>query len=364
MRKQNLSIYDIASALKTRQTPLSTTAIWEILHDEGFARLPRRLDAELPATLHPTAAAVADRREFSLAPRRFSTQLGGGTDINMRIDAAIQAGELIYLLEFSNWSNDTFDPEAHKVVSNASCTTNCFVPMIKVLDDSFGVEKGLMSTVHAYTGDLVLVDGPHSDARRGRAAAVNIVPSSTGAARATGLVLQSMQGKLDGGALRVPVPDGSVTDFVGVLSKEVSVDEVNQAFAASGNAEAAARPEPGIAEETFIDLHVALASQPTIGRSLLGIEELDAQQITAILELARKFQRSRPRPLFKDKRIALLFYEPSTRTRVSFEFAAKVLGANTTMVSATASSVPVTPPTAAAPSVTSPRAAWNAGSGV
>ena len=116
-------------------------------------------------------------------------------------------------------NDDTFDPAQHKVVSNASCTTNCFVPMIKVLDDAFGVEKGLMTTVHAYTGDQNLVDGPHKDPRRARAAAINIIPASTGAARATGLVLQSMQGKLDGTALRVPVPDGSITDFVGVLAQ-------------------------------------------------------------------------------------------------------------------------------------------------
>jgi len=128
-------------------------------------------------------------------------------------------------------NDDTFDPAAHKVVSNASCTTNCFVPMVKVLDDAFGVEKGLMTTVHAYTGDQNLVDGPHKDLRRARAAAVNIVPSSTGAARATGLVLQAMQGRLDGTALRVPVPDGSITDFVGVLNREVTVEEVNRAFA-------------------------------------------------------------------------------------------------------------------------------------
>lgn len=130
-------------------------------------------------------------------------------------------------------NDDTFDPATQKVVSNASCTTNCFVPMIKVLDDAFGVDKGLMTTVHAYTGDQSLVDGPHSDLRRARAAAANIVPSSTGAARATGLVLQAMQGKLDGTALRVPIPDGSITDFVGVLSRDVTVDEVNAAFAAA-----------------------------------------------------------------------------------------------------------------------------------
>ncbi len=123
-----------------------------------------------------------------------------------------------------------FDPAAHKVISNATCTPHCFVPMIKVLDDAFGVEKGLMTTVHAYTNDQNLLDLPHSDLRRGRAAAINIVPSSTGAARATGLVLQAMKGKLDGTALRVPVPDGSVTDFTGILKREVTVDEVNAAF--------------------------------------------------------------------------------------------------------------------------------------
>src|SRR5690606_12200168 len=110
---------------------------------------------------------------------------------------------------------------------------NCFVPMIKVLDDAFGVTQGLMTTVHAYTGDQNLVDGPHKDLRRARSAAINIIPASTGAARATGLVLQAMQGKLDGTALRVPVPDGSITDFVGVLKKETSVEEVNEAFRAA-----------------------------------------------------------------------------------------------------------------------------------
>ncbi|MET0881120.1 MAG: type I glyceraldehyde-3-phosphate dehydrogenase [Acidimicrobiales bacterium] len=130
-------------------------------------------------------------------------------------------------------NDDTFDRSTQKVISNASCTTNCFVPMVKVLDDAFGVEKGLMTTIHAYTGDQSLVDGPHSDLRRARSAAINIIPSSTGAARATGLVLQAMQGKLDGTSLRVPVPDGSVTDFVGVLKQDVTVEEVNEAYQAA-----------------------------------------------------------------------------------------------------------------------------------
>jgi glyceraldehyde 3-phosphate dehydrogenase len=132
-------------------------------------------------------------------------------------------------------NDDTFDPAKHLVVSNASCTTNCFVPLIKVLDDAFGVEKGLMNTIHAYTGDQMLVDGPHSDPRRARAAAINIVPTSTGAARATALVLESMKGKLDGTSLRVPVPTGSITDFTGIVGKDVTVDEVNEAFKAAAS---------------------------------------------------------------------------------------------------------------------------------
>ncbi|MCB9381120.1 MAG: type I glyceraldehyde-3-phosphate dehydrogenase [Acidimicrobiaceae bacterium] len=130
-----------------------------------------------------------------------------------------------------------FDVKTQKVISNASCTTNCFVPVVKVLDDAFGVEQGLMQTVHAYTGDQQLVDGPHKDLRRARGAAINIVPTSTGAARATSLVLASMKGKLDGTSLRVPVPTGSVVDFTAILKKEASVAEINAAFkkaAASG----------------------------------------------------------------------------------------------------------------------------------
>jgi glyceraldehyde 3-phosphate dehydrogenase len=127
-------------------------------------------------------------------------------------------------------NEETYDPTKHFIVSNASCTTNCFVPMVKVLDDAFGVDKGLMTTVHAYTGDQLLVDGPHSDPRRARAAAINIVPTSTGAARSTGLVMQAMKGRLDGISMRVPVSDGSITDFTAVLSRDVTVAEVNAAF--------------------------------------------------------------------------------------------------------------------------------------
>jgi glyceraldehyde 3-phosphate dehydrogenase len=130
-------------------------------------------------------------------------------------------------------NDDTFDPEKHKVISNASCTTNCFVPMVKVLDEAFGIDRGLMTTVHAYTGTQALVDGPSKDLREARAAAINVIPATTGAARATGQVLEAMQGRLDGQALRVPVADGSITDFTAVLARDVTVDEVNRAFRAA-----------------------------------------------------------------------------------------------------------------------------------
>ena len=127
-------------------------------------------------------------------------------------------------------NHNDFQAGVHKVISNASCTTNCFVPLVKVLDDAFGVEGGLMTTIHAYTGDQALVDGPHSDLRRARGAAINIIPTSTGAARATSLVMEAMKGKLDGTSLRVPIPTGSITDFVANLKKPATVEEINAAY--------------------------------------------------------------------------------------------------------------------------------------
>ena len=126
-------------------------------------------------------------------------------------------------------NHSTYDASSHFIVSNASCTTNCFVPMVKVLDDAFGVDTGLMTTIHAYTNDQNLLDLQHGDLRRARAAAVNIVPSSTGAARATSLVLEAMKGRLDGTSLRVPIPDGSITDFTAIVNS-TSVEEINAAF--------------------------------------------------------------------------------------------------------------------------------------
>ncbi len=127
-------------------------------------------------------------------------------------------------------NDDQYDPAQHTVISNASCTTNCLAPMAKVLSEEFGIVKGLMTTVHAYTQDQNLQDGPHKDLRRARAAAVNVVPTSTGAAKAIGLVMPELKGKLDGYALRVPVPTGSATDLTLELGRESTTEEVNAAF--------------------------------------------------------------------------------------------------------------------------------------
>jgi glyceraldehyde 3-phosphate dehydrogenase len=149
-----------------------------------------------------------------------------------------------------------YDPAQHDVISNASCTTNCVAPMAKVLNDTFGVERGFMTTIHAYTGDQMLLDGPHKDMRRARSAAINIVPTTTGAARATGLVIPALAGKLDGVAIRVPVEDGSLTDLAVVLSRDITVDEVNAAFAA-----AASGPLAGI---------LRYSTDPMVSRDVIG----------------------------------------------------------------------------------------------
>jgi len=127
-------------------------------------------------------------------------------------------------------NDQDYDPQSHNIISNASCTTNCVAPMVKILMDNWGIEKGFMTTCHAYTNDQRILDLPHSDLRRARSAAINIIPTSTGAAKAVSLTIPEMKGKLDGLALRVPVPDGSITDLVAVLGSEVSRDDVNNAY--------------------------------------------------------------------------------------------------------------------------------------
>ncbi len=137
--------------------------------------------------------------------------------------------------------NDDILTGSEEVISNASCTTNCLSPMVKVLDDAFGIKRGMMTTIHGYTADQRLQDAPHADLRRARAAAINIIPTTTGAAKAVGLVLPHLSGKLDGFALRVPVPDGSITDFTAEVGQETTIEEVNALFKA-----AAAGPMKGV----------------------------------------------------------------------------------------------------------------------
>jgi glyceraldehyde 3-phosphate dehydrogenase len=154
-------------------------------------------------------------------------------------------------------NDGAYDPARHDVISNASCTTNCVAPMVKVLHDAFGVEQGFMTTVHAYTGDQMLLDGPHKDLRRARSAATSIVPTTTGAARATGEVIPALAGKLDGVAVRVPVEDGSLTDLAVVLSQDVTATAVNEAFAAA----AASGPLAGI---------LRYSTDPIVSRDVIG----------------------------------------------------------------------------------------------
>jgi glyceraldehyde 3-phosphate dehydrogenase len=153
-------------------------------------------------------------------------------------------------------NSDAYDPHRHDVISNASCTTNCVAPMAKVLNDAFGVVQGYMTTIHAYTGDQMLLDGPHKDLRRARSAACSIVPTTTGAASATGEVIPALAGKLDGVSVRVPVEDGSLTDLAVVLSRTVTAGEVNDAFAS-----AAAGPLAGI---------LRYSTDPLVSRDIIG----------------------------------------------------------------------------------------------
>jgi glyceraldehyde 3-phosphate dehydrogenase len=167
---------------------------------------------------------------FTSAPDAAKHLAGGAKKV---IISAPAKGEDITIVMGVN--DDRYDPAQHNIISNASCTTNCVAPMAKVLNDSFGISKGFMTTIHAYTNDQVILDFPHKDLRRARAAAQNIIPTSTGAAKATALVLPELKGKLDGLAMRVPVMDGSATDLVVQLEREASIEDVNAAYRAAAD---------------------------------------------------------------------------------------------------------------------------------
>src|SRR5215475_3511220 len=214
--------------------------------DSTYGRLAARID-------HSDDAIVIDGRAITVLASRDPAAIdwgGLGVDVvvestgkfRARDDAALhlKGGARKVLISAPGKNADAtivigvndseYDPHQHDVISCASCTTNCVAPMAKVLDDAFGLEQGLMTTVHAYTGDQMLLDGPHKDLRRARSAAVSIVPTSTGAARTTGVVIPQLAGRLDGVAVRVPVEDGSLTDLTAIVRQEVTADQVNGAF--------------------------------------------------------------------------------------------------------------------------------------
>ncbi len=242
-------------------------------YDSTQGRLPVPVDVEgsdlLVGDSHIRVMAEREPEQLPWAKLGADVVIESTGRFTTRADAAGHLGETVKRVIISAPSGDAdatfvigvndkdFDPARDIVVSNASCTTNCFVPMVKVIDDAFDIASGLMTTVHAYTNDQNLLDLTHKDLRRARAGAANIVPSTTGAARATGLVLESMKGRLDGYSLRVPLPVGSITDFTAVVKGNPSVADVNAAFA-----EAAAKPP--------LDRVLDYTEEPIVSSDIVG----------------------------------------------------------------------------------------------
>jgi glyceraldehyde 3-phosphate dehydrogenase len=207
--------------------PVSVTADGITVGDETFKVLAERDPNNLPWKELEIDVVIESTGRFT-SREAASAHLAAGAK-KVIISSPSNDADATFVVGVNE---DSYDADHDHIVSNASCTTNCFVPMVKVLDDAFGVDTGLMTTIHAYTNDQNLLDLTHNDLRRARAAAINIVPASTGAARATGLVLSSMKGRLDGISLRVPVPTGSITDFTAIV-RSTSVEEINAAFKAA-----------------------------------------------------------------------------------------------------------------------------------
>jgi glyceraldehyde 3-phosphate dehydrogenase len=196
--------------------------------DHSIKMLAERDPAALPWGDLGVDVVIESTGRFTKAADAAQHLAGGARKV---IISAPATGEDITIVMGVN--DGKYDPAQHNIISNASCTTNCVAPMAKVLNEAFGIRKGLMTTIHAYTNDQVILDFPHKDLRRARAAAQNIIPTTTGAAKATGLVLPELQGKLDGYSLRVPVMDGSITDLVVDLERDATKEEVNAAFKAA-----------------------------------------------------------------------------------------------------------------------------------
>jgi glyceraldehyde 3-phosphate dehydrogenase len=211
--------------------PISVTSDGIKVGDHTIKILAERDPANLPWADLGVDVVIESTGFFTkAADARKHVDSGGAKKV---IISAPASGEDVTIVMGVN--DGDYDPAKHTIISNASCTTNCLGPLAKVLDDAFGIEHGLMTTIHAYTQDQNLQDAPHNDLRRARAAAINIVPTSTGAAKAIGLVLPGLKGKLDGFAFRVPVPTGSATDLTVTLGRETTVDEVNAAYKAAAD---------------------------------------------------------------------------------------------------------------------------------
>jgi glyceraldehyde 3-phosphate dehydrogenase len=228
------------SILGRNPAAVSATADSITVGDNTFRVLAERDPADLPWGDLGVDVVVESTGFFTAAEKAGAHLKGGAKKV---IISAPAKGEDVTIVMGVN--HDKYDPVGHAIISNASCTTNCLAPMAKVLNDEFGIVKGLMTTIHAYTNDQVILDYPHSDLRRARAAAINIIPTSTGAAKAIALALPELKGKLDGFAMRVPVPTGSATDLTAQLSREVTRDEVNAAMKAAADG-----PLAGILEYT------------------------------------------------------------------------------------------------------------------
>ncbi len=193
-----------------------------IVGGKKIAALSERNPADLPWGALGADIVIESTGHFTDATKAAAHIAGGAKKVIISAPASNEDATFVMGV-----NHETYDPATHHVISNASCTTNCLAPMAKAIHDAFGIDHGFMTTIHAYTNDQVILDFPHSDLRRARAAATNMIPTSTGAAKAIGLVLPELKGKLDGYAMRVPVPTGSATDLTAVLSREVTAEEVN-----------------------------------------------------------------------------------------------------------------------------------------
>jgi glyceraldehyde 3-phosphate dehydrogenase len=211
-----------------------------VIDGKAITVLAERDPSSLPWDGHGVDIVVESTGFFTDASKAAGHIQGGAKKVIISAPATGEDGTFVLGV-----NEDTYDPKRHHVLSNASCTTNCIAPLAKVLHDTFGIERGLMTTIHSYTGEQPVLDKVHSDLRRARAAALNIVPTTTGAAKAVGLVLPELNGKIHGMAFRVPTPTGSVIDFVANIRKSASADDINAAYR-----EAAAGPMAGILDYT------------------------------------------------------------------------------------------------------------------